>query len=72
MDCPRADFGTLEGATDGLDESVTKGISPTRTGHLRFFDDLSQGLKPLPQKMLDELSQATGMLVRHWLGQSFD
>ena len=60
-----ADFGTWEGATDGLDESVTKRDKPKYVpGHLRFFDDLSQGLKPLPQKMLDELSQATGMLVR--------
>ena len=60
-----ADFGTWEGATDGLDELASKsGEAEYIPGTSSFFEELSQGLKPLPQQTLDELSAETGLLVR--------
>jgi hypothetical protein len=60
-----ADFGTWEGATDGLDELASQSDEAEYIPeHLRFFEELSQGLKPLPKQTLDELSAETGLLVR--------
>jgi len=60
-----ADFGSWEGATDGLDELASQSDKPEYIPeHLGFFKELSQGLKPLPKQTLDKLAAETGLLVR--------
>lgn len=60
------DFGIWEGATDGIDEFAAekKKKAVYAPPHLQFYDDLGKGLKPLPEKTLDGVRQATGALVR--------
>ena len=60
------DFGIWEGATDGIEKFAeeTKAKAAYTPPHLQFYDDLAKGLKPLPEKALDGVRQATGALVR--------
>lgn len=59
------DFGTWEGATDGIEKFAEKNKEEVYSpAHLKFYDDLSKGLKPLPEKVLEDIREATGALVR--------
>ena len=59
------DFGIWEGATDGIEKFVSRNKKVVYVPpHLQFYDDLANGLKPLPGKTLDGARQATGALVR--------
>ncbi len=60
------DFGTWEGATDGLEELKKKSGKSNQyiPDHLRFFKNLAQGLKELPEQLLVELAEETGLLIR--------
>lgn len=60
------DFGAWEGATDGTEnfaqrEREKETYAPA---HLTAYDELAKGLKPLPEKTLREVAEATGALVR--------
>ncbi|MBP51962.1 MAG: hypothetical protein CMI27_02335 [Opitutae bacterium] len=60
------DFGTWEGSTDGLEELKKKSEKNDQyiPDHLRFFNNLAQGLKELPKELLIELADETGLLIR--------
>jgi len=59
------DFGTWEGATDGIEKFAEQKKKDVYVpSHLKFYDDLAKGLKPLPEKILDNARQATGALIR--------
>ncbi len=60
------DFGIWEGATDGIEKFAEekKKKEVYLPPHLKFYDDLAKGLKPLPEKTLDNVGRATGALVR--------
>lgn len=58
------DFGAWEGATDGLEDLQIKKAEEFIPEHLQFFKSLSIGLKELPRKLLLELTEETGLLIR--------
>ncbi len=58
------DFGAWEGATDGIEQFAKEDKDVYAPPHLKFYDDLAKGLKPLSAKALREVRQATGALVR--------
>ena len=58
------DFGKWEGATDGIEKFAEKPKTAYVPPHLKFYDAVAKGLKPLPQKTLEEVRQTTGALVR--------
>ena len=61
------DFGKWVGETDGLEELVGKkkeGNSSYLPEHIKFYDELSSGLKPLTETDLTRVARETGLLVR--------
>ncbi len=60
------DFGTWEGAVDGTEKYAEREKAKVVyvPPHLKFYDTIAKGLKPLPEKTLDKVRQATGALVR--------
>lgn len=60
------DFGTWEGATDGLDELVNrkKATQLPQAFYLKEFDILAKGLKPVKNSILEDLSGSTRLLIR--------
>ncbi|MFP6854965.1 MAG: c-type cytochrome domain-containing protein [Opitutales bacterium] len=59
------DFGIWEGATDGTEKFAEKKTKDVYLpAHFEFYDKLAKGLKPLPEKALDSVRQATGALIR--------
>jgi hypothetical protein len=61
------DFGKWAGATDGVDELVkmkklnTSDFTPE---HIKFYNDLSSGLEPLPANELARIAKETGLMIR--------
>ena len=60
------DFGTWEGATDGTENfgQEEKDKETYVPAHLTAYDQLAKGLKPLPEKTLQDVAESTGALVR--------
>ena len=61
------DFGKWAGATDGVDELVKKkklDSSVFVPEHIKFYDKLSAGLKPLPVSELARIAKETGLMIR--------
>jgi len=60
------DFGTWVGATDGTEKfaELVKSKVTYVPAHHSFYDALAKDLKSLPQETLNEVSEATGALVR--------
>ena len=61
------DFGTWVGQTDGVDELVKKkklDSSVFVPEHIKFYNKLSAGLKPLPEAELARIAKETGLMIR--------
>ncbi|MBT3635761.1 MAG: hypothetical protein HN531_02400 [Opitutae bacterium] len=61
------DFGTWMGATDGVDELVKMkklNTSVFTPEHIKFYNDLSSGLEPLPANELARIAKETGLMIR--------
>ena len=61
------DFGKWEGQTDGIEKLVQKKNEDSSIfipEHIKFYDKLSAGLKPLPKAELSRIAKATGLMIR--------
>jgi hypothetical protein len=61
------DFGKWVGQTDGVEELVRKKKEESSAfvpDHIKFYDKLSAGLKPLPETELARVAKETGLMVR--------
>jgi len=61
------DFGKWVGETDGVEELVRKKKKDSSAfvpEYIKFYDKLSDGLKPLPEAELVRVEKETGLLIR--------
>ena len=61
------DFGKWVGQTDGIEELTQKKKADSTVfvpEHIKFYDKLSAGLKPLPEAELARVAKETGLMIR--------
>ena len=61
------DFGNWEGQTDGIEELAQKKKEDSSIfvpEHIKFYNKLSAGLKPLPEAELARVAKETGLMIR--------
>jgi len=61
------DFGKWAGETDGVEELVQRKKEDSSVfvpEHIKFYNKLSAGLKPLPEAELARIAKETGLMIR--------